>query len=142
MTAGWSLNFEKSGDYGVIIMTNPVTYESFPHKEPFYNWCKENAAALLSDPTFGGELRHRQFFIITEVYKTPRCSITYWKGTNNSMQIQLSAEAWNAGKVTGGGYWGKSTNIGTWRGYGFYVDEDNDNRVCFFFFFIFFYRII
>lgn len=100
-------------------MADPVTYATFPHKAKFHKWCKDNAAALLSDETFGPEVRKRSFWIITEVYTSPRCSITYWDGSNKEMKIDISAEAWSAGKLTGGGFWTKSTSAGSWRGYGF-----------------------
>ncbi|XHG07176.1 hypothetical protein AWENTII_010336 [Aspergillus wentii] len=122
LTAGVSLKFAKKSGYGAVLMADPVTYEAFPHKEPFHKWCKDNAPKLLADETFGPELKRRNFFIITELYTTNRCSITQWDGREKEMCIGVSAEAWSMGKLTGGGFWGKSTNIGSWRGFGF--DEE------------------
>ncbi|KFY31541.1 hypothetical protein V493_01013 [Pseudogymnoascus sp. VKM F-4281 (FW-2241)] len=36
VTAGVNLKFEKSSEYGAVLMADPVTYESFPHKELFH----------------------------------------------------------------------------------------------------------
>ncbi|KAI9741098.1 MAG: hypothetical protein M1834_002811 [Cirrosporium novae-zelandiae] len=124
VTPGVNLKFEKSSKYGAVLMTDPVTYTSFPHKPPFHQWCKANASALLADKTYGPELKEHHLFIVTEVYSTPRCSIVQWEDTTKEISIGVSAEAWGAGKLTGSGFWNKITNLGTWRGFGF--EEENE----------------
>ncbi|KAK0118518.1 hypothetical protein ONS95_007409 [Cadophora gregata] len=127
-SAGVNLAFEKSSNYGAVLMADPVTFESFPHKEQFHQWCKANAPILLADKIFGPVLKRRPLFIVTELYSTPRCSITYWEGATKQVSIGVSADAWSAGKLTGSGFWGKSTNVGTWRGFGFDDSEDENKN--------------
>jgi hypothetical protein len=101
-------------------LANPTTYKSFPSKEPFHEWCEVNAAALLSDPEFGPEIkRGTPFFIITETYSTNRCTVAQWQGQTSLLSIGVSEEAWNGVELTGSGFWGKMSSSGDWRGFGF-----------------------
>jgi hypothetical protein len=56
LSAGMKLSFEKSEDFGAILLAGAVTLTSPPYRRVPNTWCKPNGSSIIQHPKYGEDV--------------------------------------------------------------------------------------
>lgn len=107
------LDFSAKTNFGAILhCARQVTEEGFYHTDPFLQWAKTNAQALISACP---DVKRHGVWVVTSTFGTQEADILAWvdKGRTASMGFKLAVPA--AGEIGPSGEFVKGGSAGEWN---------------------------
>ena len=96
------------------MVTGPTVTESYIENPctVFHDWVKQNYRALSQQ---NKDIRAHGLWVITKIVQTPKCAISSWSGSEESISLYLGASAFMGGALTLGGAIGVKESSGIVR---------------------------
>lgn len=108
-----ALNFSTTNEFGAILHCQKVVTESgFDYREPFKDWAKANAKAILQHCR---DVRDREFCVVTSTFETSEVDIHAWTGKDKTVSMGFKAGATGVGEIGPSGQFVKMGSASEWN---------------------------